>query len=353
MTLLSGSVADVCEALVATPSEYGEEEVLAGHVEERIAELGLAHERLGNAIVARTGVGDGVVLVGHLDTVPNWAGGRASRTEDRIVGRGAADMKGGVAVMLTLAERFAATDEPIVWLFYDREEGPNADNGIHAVLRDSTLLGRPRVGVVLEPTAGTIHLGAVGTMNADVTFRGRGAHSARPWQGVNAISRAVPALTRFAAREPDFVEVEGLEFADVVTVTTAHGGLARNVVPDEFRLAVNVRVAPGRSLDAARAEVESLAGPEAEVEWLDASRSAPPYASAPEVRRFAEASGAAVQPKQAWTDVATLIEWGVPAFNYGPGDPAQAHQTGEFVTIAALESCEAVLERYLRAGGGA
>ncbi len=347
MTLPSGSVADVCEALVATPSEYGEEELLAGHVEERVAGLGLVYERLGNAIVARTGDGDGVVLAGHLDTVPNWAGGAAARESDRIVGRGAADMKGGVAVMLTLAERFASSDRPIVWVFYDREEGPNAANGIHAVLRDSALLGRPRVGVVLEPTGGTIHLGAVGTMNADVVFRGRGAHSARPWQGENAISRGVPALARFAARDPDFVDVDGLEFADVVTVTTAHGGLARNVVPDEFRLAVNVRVAPGRSLDAARAEVEALAGTEAEVAWLDVSPAALPHASSPEVRRFAALSDAEIQPKQAWTDVATLIEWGVPAFNYGPGDPAQAHQTGEFVMVAALEECERVLERYL------
>ncbi len=347
MTLLTGTVADVCEALVATPSEYGEEAALAGLVEDRIAGLGLRHERLGNAVVARTGEGDGVVLVGHLDTVPNWSGGEASRQADRIVGRGAADMKGGVAVMLTLAERLAAADRPIAWLFYDREEGPNADNGIHAVLRDARLLGRPRVGVVLEPTGGTIHLGAVGTMNADVVFRGRGAHSARPWEGENAIVRGVPALARFAARAPDFVSVDGLEFADVVTVTTAHGGVARNVVPDELRLAVNVRVAPGRSLDAARAEVESLAGAEAEVTWLDASPAALPYASSPEVRRFAELSGAEIRPKQAWTDVATLIEWGVPAFNYGPGDPSQAHQTGEYVTIEALEECERVLERYL------
>ena len=346
---LAGTVAEVCHALVATPSEYGDEELLAGRVEARIAELGLPYERLGNSLVARTGAGDGIVLVGHLDTVPNWAEGETSREPDRVIGRGAADMKGGVAVMLTLAERFAATAKPIIWLFYDREEGPNALNGIHAVLRDSTLLGRPRVGVVLEPTRGAIHLGAVGTMNADVVFHGRGAHSARPWQGENAISRGAPALLRFAAREPEFVDVDGLTFADVITVTTAHAGLARNIVPDEFRLAVNVRVAPGRSLQRARDEVEELAGPDADVTWLDASPAALPYTSSQAVRRFAELSGAEIQPKQAWTDVATLIEWGVPAFNYGPGDPAQAHQKGEFVTIAALEECERVLERYLDA----
>jgi succinyl-diaminopimelate desuccinylase len=343
----SGPVAAVCEALVATPSEYGDEELIAGLVEERCIELGVVHERQGNAVVARTG-GDGpaMALVGHLDTVPNWPGGTTRVEGDRIVGRGAADMKGGVAVMLRLVERTAHLPRPTVYIFYDREEGGNHLNGIHEVLANRRLIGEPSFAVVLEPTGNTVHAGAVGTLNADVVYRGRLAHSARPWQGVNAIYEGAEALRRFAARKEQPVVVEGLEFHDTVTVTLAHGGATRNVVPDEFRLAVNVRVAPGRDLAAARAEVEALAAP-GEVEWLDESPSAVPNVTEPAVRAFIEATGVEVHPKQAWTDVATLQAAGIPALNYGPGEASQAHQRDEWVSIAALEECERVLADYL------
>jgi succinyl-diaminopimelate desuccinylase len=343
----SGSVAAVCEALVATPSEYGDEELIAGLVEERCRELGVVHERRGNAIVARTGgPGPAMALVGHLDTVPNWDGGTTRVEGDRIVGRGTADMKGGVAVMLRLLERFARHARPVSYVFYDREEGPNQLNGIHAVLADHRLLEELTFAVVLEPTSNTVHAGAVGTMNADVVYRGKLAHSARPWQGVNAIYEAAAALGRFAARREEPVVVEGLEFHDTITVTLAHGGATRNVVPDEFRLAVNVRVAPGRELATARAEVEALAAPGA-VEWLDESPAALPNVTEPAVRAFIDATGVEVHPKQAWTDVATLQAAGIPALNYGPGDAAQAHQRDEFVSIAALEHCERVLASYV------
>ena len=343
----SGPVAAVCAALVATSSEYGDEELIARLLEERCRELGVVHERRGNAIVARTGgSGPAVALVGHLDTVPNWPGGTTSVEGDRIIGRGTADMKGGVAVMLRLLERFAAHERPISYVFYDREEGPNHLNGIHAVLADGRLLSGLTFAVVLEPTSNTVHAGAVGTMNADVVYRGRLAHSARPWQGVNAIYQAAASLGRFAARREEPVVVEGLEFHDTITVTLAHGGATRNVVPDEFRLAVNARVAPGRDLAAARAEVEALAAPGV-VEWLDESPAALPNVTQPAVRAFIEATGVEVHPKQAWTDVATLQAAGIPALNYGPGDAAQAHQRDEWVSIAALEHCEQVLAGYL------
>jgi succinyl-diaminopimelate desuccinylase len=343
----SGSVAAVCAALVATPSEYGDEELIAGLVEERCRELGVIHERRGNAIVARTGgSGPAVALVGHLDTVPNWPGGTTRVEGDRIVGRGTADMKGGVAVMLRLLERFAGHGRPISHVFYDREEGPNQLNGIHAVLADRRLLEELAFAVVLEPTSNTVHAGAVGTMNADVVYRGKLAHSARPWQGVNAIYEAAASLGRFAARTEQPVVVEGLQFHDTITVTLAHGGATRNVVPDEFRLAVNVRVAPGRDLAAARDEVEALAAPGV-VEWLDESPAALPNVTQPAVRAFIEATGVEVHPKQAWTDVATLQAAGIPALNYGPGDASQAHQREEWVSIAALEHCEQVLAGFL------
>ena len=349
---LSGSVSDVCFDLVSTASEYGDERDLADAVENRVRELGIVPERIGNSIVARTGAkGAAIALVGHLDTVPNWADGVAARTDDRIVGRGASDMKGGVAVMLRLLERLSDAPNPVVYIFYDREEGPNTANGIHRVPADSTLLDpKPKLAVVLEPTAGTIHAGAVGSLNAQIVFHGQSAHSARPWEGENAISLALAeALTRFAQREPVPVEVDGLLYHDVVTITMLNAGIAHNVLPDRVELSVNVRVAPGRSVEAAQTEVAALAGPAAEVTWLDTALPAEPRLTDPIVSDFVARSGLPVLPKQAWTDVATLQEWGVPAFNFGPGEPSQAHQPGEWVEIALLEECERVLAEELGA----
>jgi len=206
------------------------------------------------------------------------------------------------------------------------------------------------MAVVLEPTNGTIHAGAVGTLNADVVFSGKAAHSARPWEGDNAVSLALAeALARFSVRVPIPVEVDGLRFHDVITITAVQAGVARNVVPDRAELWVNVRVAPGRSVDDARAEVEELAGPSASVTWLDVSPPALPQLSNLTVQAFIERSGLPVHPKQAWTDVATLQAWGVPALNYGPGEPSQAHQPGEWVEISMLEQCERVLTAELAA----
>lgn len=347
---LSGAVDDICLDLVATRSEYGHERDLADLVEARILELGLPHERIGDSIVARAG-GDGeaIALVGHLDTVPNWADGGVERTADRIIGRGAADMKGGVAVMLALVQRATAGSRPIVAVFYDREEGPHADNGIHRVLAESTLLQpKPAMAIVLEPTGGTVHAGAVGSLNATVAFTGRAAHAARPWEGENAISTALAdALARFAARAPRDTVVDGLTYRDVVTVTMINGGVAHNVVPDRVELWVNVRVAPGGSIEAAKAEVEELAGSAAHVEWSDVAPPAHPNLQQPLVADFIARSGLEVLPKQAWTDVATLDAWGVPAFNYGPGESSQAHQPGEWVAIERLHECERVLAAEL------
>ena len=195
----------------------------------------------------------------------------------------------------------------------------------------------------------TVHAGAVGTMNADVVYRGKLAHSARPWQGVNAIYEAAAALGRFAARKEEPVVVEGLEFHDTITVTLAarrrHPQRRARRVPAGRQRARRTR--PRRSPNA-RAEVEALAAPGA-VEWLDESPSAVPNITQPAVRAFIEATGVEVHPKQAWTDVATLQAAGIPALNYGPGEASQAHQRDEWVSIAALEHCEQVLADYLAA----
>jgi succinyl-diaminopimelate desuccinylase len=276
---------------VAVPSATGQEAALADLVEARCRALpGVAVERLGNAVVARSGEReDAVALVGHLDTVPPWEGHAPALEGTRVIGRGAADMKGGDAAILAVLEHCAAAGGDVVCVFYDREEGPNRENGIHAVLADSHLLGRPDFAFVGEPTGGEIHAGCVGVVNGDVVFHGRSAHSARPWEGDSAVLKAVPFLQRAAAVAQRPVEVEGLTFHDTLCITEIRGGVARNVVPDRLEIALNVRFAPGREAAAARREVEQLVAGEGELTWIDESPAAPPRLSEPVLARFLSA----------------------------------------------------------------
>lgn len=351
-------LAALTHELVRIPSVTGDEGAIAEVVERRCRDLsGVRVERLGNALVVRLGEAaePAVALVGHLDTVPPWEGHETGIQGTVVVGRGAADMKGGVAVMLSVLTRCAVDGVPVVALFYDREEGPNRENGIHAVLDRSTLFGEPPFAFVGEPTSGAIHAGCVGVLNADVEFRGRTAHSARPWEGENAVLAAVPFLERLRAQTQRAVTVEGLEFFDTLSVTEAHGGVARNVIPDRFTLGVNARFAPGREATVVRAGIERLVGEAGSVEWLDESPAAMPALGDPILRAFLSLTGVSVLPKQAWTDVATLAARGIPAVNYGPGEPSQAHQRGEWVDGEAVARVAGNLMRFLaeraRAGG--
>jgi succinyl-diaminopimelate desuccinylase len=258
-------------------------------------------------------------------------------------------MKGGDAAILAVLAEAADRGAPIVAVFYDREEGPNDQNGMHPVLARSTLLGRPPFAFVAEPTGGKIHAGCVGGLNADLVFSGRSAHSARPWEGENAILGALPFLERAAAHAERAVEIDGLTFHDTLSVTTVHGGVARNVVPDRLVLGLNVRFAPGRDAAAARAEIEALVDGDGELRWLDESPAASPNLTDPTLRRFLAETGVGVEPKQAWTDVATLQANGIPAVNYGPGEPGQAHQPGEWVEGAAIAEVARNLARFVAA----
>jgi succinyl-diaminopimelate desuccinylase len=336
--------------LVAVPSATGEEAALADLIEARCRELsGVSVERLGNSVVARVGEqDDAVALVGHLDTVSAWAGHEPRLEGTRVIGRGAADMKGGDAAILAVLEHCAESGAGVVCVFYDREEGPNRENGIHAVLADSRLLGRPAFAFVGEPTGCDVHAGCVGVLNADLVFSGRTAHSARPWEGESAVLRAVPFLERAAATAQRPVEVEGLTFYDTLCITEIHGGIARNVVPDRLEIALNVRFAPGREAAVVRGEIEALVAGEGELTWIDESPSASPSLSEPVLARFLAETGVRVLPKQAWTDVASLQAHGIPAVNYGPGEAHQAHQPGEWVEGEAIARVASTLARFLQ-----
>jgi succinyl-diaminopimelate desuccinylase len=346
--------------LLRIPSPIGEERALADLVEARLAALGPAvrQERIGQSVVARVdrpGARRTVALFGHLDTVPGHAADPVRLDGDRLHGCGASDMKGGLAVMLALlADAAAAAGRPagpdaagLVCVFYDREEGSYADSGLGPVLAGSRLLGGIDAAFCLEPTAGEVQVGCLGAMHARVRFAGRAAHSARPWQGENAIHKAAPFLARIAALAPRDVVVQGLVFREVMSVTTARSHAVRNVVPDLFELNVNYRFAPGRAIEQARADVLALVAGEASVEFVDEAPAGPVALDNPLFLRFLEKTGAPVAAKQAWTDVARLGAAGIPAVNYGPGEPAQAHQAGEWAPVARLRTTREALARLL------
>jgi succinyl-diaminopimelate desuccinylase len=341
--------------LLAMPDVTGDEDRIATWFAARYAERGEAVERISHSVV----VGDltderpTILLVGHLDVVPPTDADREPRREgDRIVGRGASDMKSGLAAGMAVFEdaELRAGPRNLVLVGYAGEEGPHEANELADVLAAVPALTGAALAVVLEPTDLEVQLGCLGAIHGEVAFVGQAAHSARPWHGENALTKAGAFLTELHERAPEDIEVDGLTYREVMTATQARTSNARNVVPDRFVVNVNYRFAPDKSLDEAEAALRALVGDRAEVEITDRAPAARPFASDPQVVAFTGAVDAPVQPKQAWTDVARLAEVGVPALNYGPGLTGQAHQSGEHVPVANLHAAAAALRAFLAAG---
>lgn len=296
--------------------------------------------RIGNSVVCDpladlSGV-PVVALVGHLDTVRCAEGQPVEIRDGKVYGCGASDMKGGVATMIELLNRWKSfEDVRVVWIFYDKEEGPHDDNGLEPVLR-SGVLPDLDLAFVLEPTDGDIQMGCMGTLHATVTVAGKRAHSARPWQGVNAIYESTGLLDRLAGVERKEVRFGDLEFYEVMVATRVWTINSANVVPDRVMVNVNCRFAPGRSAEDAVADLRSTVGSEPEIEVTDAAPSGAVYLDHPLVEPWRLRRGLSRAPKQAWTDVARFTERGIPAVNFGPGETAQAHQAGEWCSIDSL-----------------
>lgn len=343
-------------------SVTGREGDVAERVEAILRDTQLHVQRVGLCVLARTAPRPGrplVLLVGHLDTVPPKPSDGGVRVEgDRIYGLGASDMKGGLAVMLELARAVGAGHTlpyDLGLVFYDKEEGPWADSGLGPVLAEVGWLRRADLAFCLEPSDNVVQVGCLGTLHARVTFVGRAAHSARPWQGDNAIHRAAPLLAALATRAPHDVTCDGHLFREVLSATLAEGGTTRNVIPDRFTLNLNYRFAPGRSDESAVAEVRSVcaaACPDAppEVEIVEVAPSGRVVTDNGLLRRFLAVNGNAVAAKQAWTDVARLSQAGIDAVNLGPGLAAQAHQADEYASAALLAESYQQFARFLGLG---
>lgn len=343
--------------LCSVASPIGEEKALCDAVQARLAALPLAApiRRYGESIVVPMTRGTGgpkIALAGHLDTV-RTENGPARIEGDRCHGAGASDMKSGLAVMIELAERAGARVRggcDLTLVFYAREEGPYAENELGPVLERDPELGGVDLAVCLEPSDNKLHLGCMGSIHATVTFTGRTSHSARPWEGENAVTKAAPLLAKLSAANPVESVIDGLTYRSGTTVTQARdGGRGRNVVPDRFVLNLNHRFAPDRSIEQACEDVKRLVGDSggASIEFVDLSPAAPPNASHPLVKALVAAGVRAVEPKQAWTDVARFAARGIAAVNFGPGENAQAHQKNESTSLPLVREGYAIVERWL------
>jgi succinyl-diaminopimelate desuccinylase len=340
--------------LCTLASPIGDEKAICDSVQARLARLALAApiRRYGNSIVVPVtrGRGPRVALVGHLDTV-RTENGPAHIEGGRCFGSGASDMKSGLAVMIALAESLPLRELgfELTLVFYAREEGPFVENELGPVLEADPELGSVDLAVCMEPSDNRLHLGCVGSLHASIVFRGRTAHSARPWEGESAITRAAPFLAEVGARVPRETVVDGLTYRTTATITQARdGGRGRNVVPDSFALNLNYRFAPGQSIEQAQVEVVSWVAGRADVEFTDLSPAALPSASHPLVRALIASGVRSVEPKQAWTDVARFAARGIAAVNFGPGENAQAHQKNESTSLALVHEGYTITARWLQ-----
>jgi succinyl-diaminopimelate desuccinylase len=339
--------------LVLISSLSHHEAALATHVENVLrANANLDVERVGDNVVARTTGRHAtrVIVAGHLDTVPGDPS-VAVIEGDELIGLGACDMKGSLAVMLALAIDETPRSIEVTWVFYAKEEISRTESGLIELIELRPDLLRGEVAILAEPTAGAVEAGCQGTLRVRVDLVGRRAHTARPFTGRNAIHRVADVISRVAQYEPRTVILDGVVYEDQLQVVFVEGGVAANVVPDAATITINHRVAPDRSHDAAVAWLRSYLGDLIEdgdeftvVDWAP---SAKPMLSNERLEALVGLTSTPARGKWGWTDVATFQELGIPATNFGAGDPLLAHRSDEKITRDELELFERVLRDWL------
>ncbi len=354
---LAADAVTLTEQLVNIESVSRDEHAIADAVEAALRTLDhLTVSRHGNTVVARTdlGYGERVVIAGHLDTVPlndNLPARRESTPDGEILhGLGTCDMKGGDAVMLRIAATVPAPNRDVTFIFYEAEEIDAEFNGLYLLSQSHPELMTADFAILMEPSNAIVEAGCQGTMRIDVRTHGERSHSARSWRGVNAIHAASGVLDRLNAYEARKPVIDGLEYHEGLNAVFIRGGVAGNVLPDECVVEVNFRFAPDRSGEDATAFVrEFFEG--YDIEITDLAPGALPGLDRPAAKAFVEAVGGEVNPKFGWTDVARFSSVGVPAVNFGPGDPMFAHKQDEHVPTAHIVRCEEQLRAWLTDSG--
>lgn len=350
---LTAPLPTLLQQLIDIPSESRHEQAIADAIDVALRACDhLEVERLGHNIVARTQLGraERVVIGGHVDTVPENRNMPSSRAvvdgEDRVLGLGACDMKGGVAVLLQLAATLTDPTRDVTWVLYEGEEIDARFNGLRALAEQRPELLESSFAVLMEPSNAVVEAGCQGTMRVEVRTTGVRSHSARSWMGHNAIHDAVDVLGRLRDYEPRQVEIDGLVYREGLNAVRIRGGVAGNVIPDECVVEVNYRFAPNRSGAEAEAHLREVFDG-FDVVVADLAEGALPGLSQPAAQAFVAAVGGTPSPKFGWTDVARFTALGVPAVNYGPGDPSLAHSQGEYCPVDDLHTVERGLRAWL------
>ena len=354
MIQLPGDFLERTAQLIATPSVSRAERAIADRVEAALSlRPDLEVVRIGDNVIGRTDRRreQRVVLAGHLDTVPPAGNQEPVIEGDRVAGLGAADMKGGLAVLLWLAEAVPEPVTDVTWIFYAAEEIAQEHSGLLQIQRERPDLLQGDAAILAEPTGAVVEAGCQGTLRVEVELQGRRAHTARPWAGVNAVHRLAPLLAAVAAwngREPT---IDGCTYREALQAVGVSGGVAGNVVPDVARLVLNHRFAPDRDTEAALAVLADLLnpflGPGDTFKMVDAAPGALPGLSEPLLADLTRRSSAPPRAKLGWTDVSRFAALGIPAANFGPGDPVLAHTAGEWVGVDQLESVASALAGLL------
>ena len=346
------------QKLISIPSVYGNEKEIADYVESFIKEKNpeLSIIRKNNTIVAHTSLDTKkktIALVGHLDTVPGENDYTGQIIDGKLYGLGASDMKAGDAVILKLIEDFAL-EKPkfnLFFIFYEKEEGPYLDNGLRQIFdKYLDLLKKIDFAFVLEPTDNVVQVGCLGVIHAWFKFKGKRAHSARPWEGDNAIHKSWKLLKFLNELEPVEYKVGKLSYFEVLNATMTEFKGGRNIIPEEFKVNLNYRFSPTKTLEEAQRDLLKIKEQvEAdEIEFTDLSPAARPCIDNPVLVEFLRKFHLPVEPKQAWTDVAQLSYHGIDAVNFGPGQPLQAHQRNEYVEIEKVKECYEILSNFLK-----
>ncbi|MCX6482853.1 MAG: succinyl-diaminopimelate desuccinylase [Mycobacterium sp.] len=345
---------DLTTALVDIPSVSRDERRIADEVERALrAQTDYQVIRNGDAVLARTHLGRPrrVVLAGHLDTVPIADNVPSHRDADYIYGCGSSDMKSGDAVFLHLAATIADPTHDVTLIFYDCEEIESAANGLDRIERELPDWLQADVAILGEPSGGYIEAGCQGTLRAVISTAGARAHSARSWLGDNAIHRLSAVLERLSGYQGRVVDIDGCTYREGLSAVRIDGGVAGNVIPDAAAVTVNFRFAPDRTPQAALGHVrEVFTGLEVEIEQTDVAAGALPGLHHPAAAALVDAADGLVRAKFGWTDVARFAALGIPAVNFGPGDPNLAHRRDERVAVAQITAVTATLRRYLVAG---
>jgi succinyl-diaminopimelate desuccinylase len=341
-------------ALVDIPSESRHEQRIADEIEAALRAQAPAFEviRNGDAVLARTNLGrpSRVLLAGHIDTVPA-ADNVPSRLEGGVLhGCGTSDMKSGDAVFLHLAATLVEPAHDITLVMYDCEEIESSANGLGRIERELPDWLAADVAILGEPSGGFIEAGCQGTIRIVIRAEGTRAHSARSWLGDNAIHKLGAVLDRLSAYQPRNVDIDGCTYREGLSAVRIDGGIAGNVIPDAAALTVNFRFAPDRTVDEAVDHATRVFdGLDVTIELTDAAPGALPGLTQPAAAALVKAAGGQVRAKYGWTDVARFAALGIPAVNYGPGDPNLAHRVDERVDTAQITATTEILRKYLLA----